>query len=109
MSTNPNMEAIETITVGATSVADITFSNIPQGYTDLKIVYSTRVNVGGGQNGFYISLNSSTASFSAKQIQGDGSSAASFSLTRFAGYSNASGGTANTFSNGELYFPNYAS
>ena len=102
-------EAIATVTVGSGGAASIEFSSIPATYTDLKLVFSTRVDVGGGQNGFYISLNSNTASFSAKQIQGDGSSVASFSLLRFAGYSDASGATANTFSNGELYFPNYAS
>ena len=102
-------EAIATVTVTGATAATIGFTSIPGTYTDLKLVFSTRVDVGGGQNGFYISLNSSTANFTAKQIQGDGSSAASFSITRFAGYSNATGGTANTFSNGELYFPNYAS
>jgi hypothetical protein len=110
MPVNDDMRLISSVTVPAGGAASIEFTSIPGTYTDLKLVFSTRVNVGGGQNGFYISLNSSTASFSAKQIQGDGSSApASFSLLRFAGYSNASGGTANTFSNGELYFPNYAS
>jgi hypothetical protein len=101
--------AIATVTVGSGGASTIEFASIPQTYTDLKLVYSTRDNRGGSQNGINISLNSSTANFSAIEIQGDGSSVASFSITRFVGYSNASGSTANTFSNNELYFPNYTS
>jgi len=102
-------QAIATTTVGSGGAANIEFTSIPATYTDLKLVYSTRVNVGGGQNGIYISLNNNTSNFTAKHIQGDGSSVASFGIARFAGYSAASGATANTFSNGELYFPNYSS
>jgi hypothetical protein len=39
------MVKIQTITVGASPAASIEFTNIPQTFTDLKIVASIRCNV----------------------------------------------------------------
>jgi hypothetical protein len=92
------------------SAASVTFANIPQtGYTDLKIVFSTRDNNAQPQNGLFVSINGSTANFTNKYLLGSGSAASSGSIARFLGYSSGAGATANTFSNGELYFPNYTS
>jgi hypothetical protein len=93
-----------------TTAASVTFANIPQtGYTDLKIVFSTRDNNGQAQNGIFVSINGSTANFTNRYLLGSGSAASSGSIARFLGYSSGAGATANTFSNGELYFPNYTS
>jgi hypothetical protein len=93
------------------SAASVTFANIPQtGYTDLKIVASSRETSSGGVGQvMYISFNGSTASFSGRYLQGDGSTASSGSLARFAGLSTDSSATANTFANSEIYIPNYTS
>lgn len=106
------MQPIFTQTVGATSIGAITFNNIPQGYTDLKILVSARTNnsaqnliyyyVNGNQNTIYsttwvVSTGSTIGSartISNPQVQG--------------GVATGTGDTANTFSNTEIYIPNYS-
>jgi len=44
MPTNPNMVAIQTVTVGSGGAANIEFTSIPQTYTDLVVVLSLRNN-----------------------------------------------------------------
>jgi hypothetical protein len=97
------------VTVGSGGAAAIDFTNIPQNYDDLKIVFSTRDNNGQSQNGIFVSINGSTANFTNRYLLGSGSAASSGSIARFLGYSPGAGATASTFSNGELYFPNYRS
>jgi len=103
-------ELIASSTVGAGGAASIDFTSIPSTYTDLCLVTSLRCST--ATAAFFevqITLNSSTSSFTAKQIYGDGSSAASSSpTTRQGGLLPANSITANTFSNGQIYFPNYA-
>jgi hypothetical protein len=104
-----NYILLETIAL-TQSAASVTFDNLPtSGYTDLKIVFSTRDNNGQPQNGIFVSINGSTANFTNRYLLGSGSAASSGSIARFLGYSPGAGATANTFSNGELYFPNYRS
>jgi len=101
---------IQTYTLGSTT-ASVTFSNIPQNYTDLKVVMSMR-SADTSNIAFECSLtfNGNTTGYTAKQLYGDGSTAASSSPTiRPAGFIVGTSATANTFSNGELYIPNYAS
>ncbi len=96
-----------TVTVGAGGAANITFSSIPATFTDLKLVISAR-NATASLTGMYISFNGSTASFTDKYIEGNGASASSGSISRYLGVENSGSATANTFSNGEVYIPNYA-
>jgi hypothetical protein len=104
-----NYILLETIALTQTA-ASVTFDNLPtSGYTDLKIVFSTRDDNGQPQNGIFVSINGSTANFTNRYLLGSGSAASSGSIARFLGYSPGAGATANTFSNGELYFPNYRS
>jgi hypothetical protein len=102
-------EAIATVTVGSGGAANMEFTSIPATYTDLKLVYSGRDNRNDTQNGVNISLNGSTSNFTGRQLQGNGSAAASFNIARFVSYNNGANSTANTFANAEIYFPNYAS
>jgi hypothetical protein len=101
--------------VGAASASSVTFSNIPQtGYTDLVVKLSARTNYAAGYDYIYMSLNGNTSLNSYTMILGDGSSAASYSgsgATNATGIAAADGSTAtaNTFSNCEIYIPNYAS
>ena len=53
------LSKIATITVGAAGAASINFTNIPQIYTDLKIVMSARTTYN-APTGQYISFNGST-------------------------------------------------
>lgn len=91
----------------SSSQASITFSSIPQTYTDLLLVVSARSTTG---NDAFVTFNGSTANFTSRHLEGTGSSAGSFSRTdNFAGWFNASGATANTFGSWAMYVPNYTS
>ena len=66
-------EPIATTTLGS-AAASITFSSIPATYTDLRLVLSGTVTVGG--YGFYARFNSdSGTNYSRSNLFGDGSSA----------------------------------
>jgi hypothetical protein len=99
------MKLIESKTLTGTQNA-IEFTSIPQDGTDLVLVCSTRTTNSGG-TGMYISFNGSTASFSSRFLEGNGSSTSSGTLARYAGNANDSGSTSNTFSNVITYIPNY--
>ena len=106
-----NYVLLETIAL-TQSATSVTFDNLPtSGYTDLKVVMSVRTDFASANDNIKLSFNGSTASFSAKRLYGSGSAAASDTLT-----DNTSGivcdgatATASTFSNAELYIPNYRS
>jgi hypothetical protein len=105
-----NYVLLERIELNA-SAASVTFSNIPQsGYTDLKLVYSARTTTGGNDDEALISFNGSSTGFSQRNVYGTGSAAVSGTTpNQFAGSVNATGSTANVFSNIEVYIPNYTS
>jgi len=108
-----NMELITSVTVGSGGAASVTLpatGTIPQTYTDLKLVYSARATVAGTQEFINISFNGNTSNYSLRSLQGDGSAASSNNWSfRWIGYAVGSTATASTFSNGELYIPNYTS
>ena len=92
------------------SAASVTFNNLPtSGYTDLKVVISGRTTAATDFASIAISLNGSSANFTNKLLQGDGSSAVSASLTNYGGAVGGTSTTASTFSNVEIYIPNYRS
>ena len=98
-------------TVGSGGASSVTFSNIPQTYTDLKVVLSGRVDYADTQSNCSVSINGSTSSFSGKLLygygSGVGSSSRSDNLNVF--LVDGANATSSTFSNCELYFPNYTS
>ena len=105
-----NYVLLEKIAVGAAGASSVTFSNIPQtGYTDLVIKYTGRANDNGAADGFAVLFNGSTTSFSGKNLYGSGSAAFSASPTSRLAVINGTNSTANTFTNGEVYIPNYTS
>jgi len=89
--------------------AKFTFSNIPQTYTDLYILISTRSAFSGGGTPYtVIAPNGSLLNLTFRRLYGNGTSP--FSDT--APYSvptPSSLDTANAFSNGSIYIPNYTS
>jgi hypothetical protein len=91
------------------SAASVTFANIPQsGYTDLKIVVSGRTS--GTDSPVKIEFNGVTTGYSWRRIYGNGSAASSLSGTdAYSLHVDTSSMTANTFSNSEIYIPNYTS
>ena len=96
-------------TVGVDGVTSVSFSNIPQTYTDLVLYISDR-NVASGSAQIYIKLNGSTSSYTYKALYTASGSAGGGSGTDSASYveDNASM-TASTFSSGYVYIPNYTS
>lgn len=101
------------------SAASVTFSAIPNTYTDLVLRCSIRDgwSSGSNPNAFqttFLTFNgSSSAQYSRRVLYGDGSTAysdnGSGNTSLYLQYSDSDGATANTFSNGELYIPNYTS
>jgi hypothetical protein len=98
--------AIQTYTL-STSAASVTFSNIPQNFTDLNIVYSGRSDGAVVNNNVNITINGVTTNQSGRCIFGDGSNAGSITNV-LAGFIPGASATASTFGNGQIYFPNYA-
>lgn len=102
------MTPIYTQTVGAGGAASITFNNIPQFYTDLKVVVSSRTTTSGAADALGMYINGVQTNRSNTSLYGTGSSAGSSRGTyRDVGTSDGNGSTSNTFSNIEIYIPNY--
>jgi hypothetical protein len=110
---------LATVTVGAGGIASVSFSNIPQTYTDLKLVVSarsTRNNATYPVDNLNIAFNGASAGVSVAQrslytYEATGSQIiASGNDTYLNNFMiKADGGTASTFSNGEVYVSNYTS
>ena len=104
-----NYILLETITVGEAGASSVTFNNIPQsGYTDLKIVWSARNS---STNDYVaLSVNGNSSAFTQKTLFGTGSAASSFTTpVQYVGHLDNTNLTANTFTNSEIYIPNYTS
>jgi hypothetical protein len=106
---------ISSNTVGSGGAATITFSSIPQTYTDLVVKASVRTDRALENDEISVRLNGNTSSiYSYRSLAGNGSSASNSTetnTTRFRNLNNIPGATAtsNTFGNTEFYIPNYAS
>jgi hypothetical protein len=105
---------IASSTVGSGGSADITFSSIPSTYTDLCLKLSLRTNNNPDSNGYglaALSVNGTSTSFTNRRLISDtgGGLTSSFTSTSTNLYVLTTGSslTSSTFSNGELYFPNY--
>jgi hypothetical protein len=104
---------LEKIVVPAAGASSVTFANIPQtGYTDLVIKVSAR-DIGARKRGvLVVNFNGSSANLTYRRLYGvvafgsPGSDSGSDGTTS---YIDGNTSTANTFSNDEIYIPNYAS
>ena len=103
---------ISSATVGSGGVTNITLSSIPQTYTDLQLLFSTRDDGGSFLNNVAITFNGNTSGiYSERLIYGYNNTVQTTSnsgatVINFA-YSDQSLATANTFSNNTMYIPNY--
>ena len=110
---NANFVLLEKITVGAAGASSVTFSGIPQtGYTDLVVKVCARVTRAVTASTIVMVFNGVTSGYTDRTAQGDGASATSSSSSG-ADIRDmvvpANNATASTFSNQEIYIPNYAS
>lgn len=103
-------ELIASATIGSGGAADITFTSILPNWTDLCLMISARDNAGAGSNYINMKLNGSASGFSGRFINGAGSGTPASSSAYPQLVIEYPGGlaTANTFGNGQIYFPNYA-
>lgn len=99
----------KTVLTGTQTTVD--FNSIPSTYTDLVLLVSARSASGGSaSDNISLKINGSTTTYSYRFLSGNGSAALSGNGTpaeQFAGDMSGSGGTSNTFSNIEIYIPNY--
>lgn len=107
----PNtMILISAQTVGSGGASTVTFSSIPQTYTDLQIVASARTSHAAAANDLILKFNGSSTGYTQKYIIGTGSSAVSGSQTYGqVGVVPGTGATANGFGSNSTYIPNYTS
>jgi hypothetical protein len=103
------MTLISTTTVGSGGATEITFSSIPQTYTDLYLVVSARSTGSTTNETVILKFNGVTTNQTSRSLLGDGGSASS------PAYSNllirdipGASSTSNTFGSSSIYIPNYA-
>ena len=89
----------------SSNASSVTFSSIPQTYTDLLFRLSVRSTGTNGTGDVNINSNNSG---NAIRLLSDGSAVSSANQTPlFFFYGNSSSATANTFASNDLYIPNY--
>ena len=107
----PNMELIQSVTVGSGGASSIDFTSIPQTYTDLIIKISTRSTVSSVIGYVNVRFNSDTGNnYSYKAVGGTGSGTFNNNSTSGSSVFTVTAGnnsTSNTFGNAEIYIPNY--
>jgi hypothetical protein len=107
-----NHVLLETISL-TQNASSVTFDNLPTtGYTDLKIVVSARNTTATtvGNVTLDMQINGLTTGYSGRQLYGSNASTGSLSRNNvIIGTLNSANDIANTFSNTEIYIPNYRS
>ncbi|CAB4148212.1 hypothetical protein UFOVP429_154, partial [uncultured Caudovirales phage] len=90
----------------------VSFSNIPQTYTDLVIKISARTIRAADEDGLYMTINGQTSTGFA-DVEGNGGAATSVATAAYGNNwvsrINGNNSTANFFSNVDIYIANYTS
>jgi hypothetical protein len=99
-------ELISSVTVGSGGSASVTFSSIPQTYTDLVLKTSLNVDAGGPK----LRFNGSSSGYSERLLYGNASVAASASATDpYFEWALQAINISNMFASTDVYIPNYTS
>lgn len=113
----PNTFTLISSVTLASPASSIDFTSIPSTFTDLCLQFSVRATNSSSaraEDGLVLALNNDTSggNYTVRYIRGNGSSVGSGTPTGYAGaYAgefNGSTSTANTFTSGMIYLPNYA-
>jgi hypothetical protein len=105
--------AIATVTVGSGGASTIEFTSIPATYNDLCLLLTAR-NASAGDSNIGLRFNAdSGTNYSFRSLQGSGTAVSSENgssqnMAKRAGVATGNAATASTFSNIQLYIPNYA-
>jgi hypothetical protein len=102
------MTLVSTVTVGAGGSTSIDFTSIPQTATDLMLFVSARSNFSANYVYLNLFLNNSTTSITARNLLGTGSGVNNSTNPQIEAGVVAANSTSNTFSNVQIYIPNYA-
>ena len=109
----PNTYTLINTTTVSSPAYSVTINSIPQTYTDLLVKISARSDYGSNGHEMSVQTNSLTSGYSNRMAYRSGSSITSANASNnfhtWAGGVVGANATANTFSNCELYFPNYSS
>ena len=101
---------IASVTVGSGGAATMSFTSIPQTYTDLYLTISGRSAAAVFNSDIFANINGQTTAHNWKIIIGTGTSVASQGSTADngrVGIMPSATATGNTFSNTAVYYPNY--
>jgi hypothetical protein len=102
------MTVIEHIEL-ASSAASITFSDIPQTYTDLYLLVSARATTNDSVASLFVAVNASTSGDTGRILFGRGDTVGTGTNSSFIGHISGNTATSNTFGNSSAYFPNLTS
>jgi hypothetical protein len=103
-----SMTLIQSATVGAGTAATVTFTSIPQTYTDLIVKISSRGTDPSNFQVIRMYFNNVEGTF--RELYGTNGTVGSSGISQNrGGYTSAANNTANTFGNAEVYIPNYTS
>lgn len=101
---------IATVEVGSGGASTIDFTSIPQTYTDLLVLTSTRSTYTGDLYRFgTITFNDSSSSYSTRYIIGENAGASSYTDTSIYFWMNSNSATSSSFGNTSFYITQYAS
>lgn len=99
--------------VGSAGTTTVDFNNIPQGYTDLLLVSSTRTAAASTYGAINYRFNGSSTGYYSRNLEGGDGATGSYTQTNAAqatlGYMSGANATANAFGSQSLYIPNYTS
>ena len=92
----------------SSGASDITFSSIPQTYTDLLLRMSTRMSSASG--GLFVRPNNASSGFNSRRItkEGTGFSADNLTSNYWFAYNNGNWAMSDSFASNEFYIPDYA-
>jgi hypothetical protein len=100
------------VTVGAGGASSIDFTSIPSTYTDLVVILSARSSRSNTTDTVFLKFNNTNTTYTTRRLYGLGSTTGSDTGSVGNGIDIASitaaTSTASTFSNQQIYIPNYA-